>query len=328
MNEASKIYNYSNNYQSDRSLGALEDELFVGDVANGLNVTATGNPGLSVNLNPGAALIRSGQRFAYKVQVTEVQNISLSPASASNPRVDTIIGYVDLEIEGSGDIEFIDGTNGIVKYVSVSGTPAVSPSQPSESAILAEIGAGNPYIRLGNVNVPAGASSILASNIVDIRDLASVRNFPSNMPDDYVKSQNVDWATLPAFAARPTGAQSNISGNKINFGDERFDSTDSYDPTESVFTAPVAGLYHFDATVAMVGLSSQGAWLTLIINGGTGDNRFARINTSGAVSINGSLNVLLSEGDEVSLRIDIAGTNRNTESTFSFFGGYLINKQD
>jgi hypothetical protein len=57
----------------------------------------------------------------------------------------------------------------------------------------------------------------------------------------------------PGFFAYPSGTIDNVTGAgtqyTIVFNAERFDSNADFNTTNGIFTAPVAGVYHFDTTV-------------------------------------------------------------------------------
>jgi hypothetical protein len=136
-------------------------------VITGLNVTQQDTPALGVKVAAGDAFIAASGGYPYMVWSDASQNISLSTADGSNPRIDVIVAYVDLTVVSSASS---NNPNAWV-LAKVDGTPAGSPSAPNNAAIQSAIGASNPYIILAQVAVAAGATTITNSNITDVRVL-------------------------------------------------------------------------------------------------------------------------------------------------------------
>lgn len=107
--------------------------------------------------------------MTYHGESTAINSVSIGANSSGNPRIDSIVAYVDLSASAG-----TDGT-GVLKFVSVAGTPASTPSAPDSTAIATALGAGNPYIVLGNVAVANGVSQIENANITDTRPSAYVK---------------------------------------------------------------------------------------------------------------------------------------------------------
>lgn len=145
----------------------------VGEVLSGLNVSQRGaGANMSVDVAIGDAVIpRSDLTYGHPAFNDAIYNQAISAADVSNPRRDIIVMYIDYAQAPSTAVS--NNTNGVVKIKVVNGTPAGSPSDPSDVAIQASVGSGNPFIKLARVAVAAGASSITNSVITDIRTLAS-----------------------------------------------------------------------------------------------------------------------------------------------------------
>lgn len=94
--------------------------------------------------------------------------VTLSGAPTANSRIDAIVAYVDNPPQGSATITDNYQTCGII---AVSGTPAASPSAPTESAIRSAITADGAsgstayYVVLATIIVSTGATDIVAGNI-------------------------------------------------------------------------------------------------------------------------------------------------------------------
>jgi hypothetical protein len=145
-------------------------------VISGLNVSQRGaGANMSVDVAIGDAIIgRSDLTYGHPSFNDAVYNQAISAADVSNPRRDIIVKYVDYGQTPSTGVS--NNTNGVVKIKVVNGTPAGSPADPSDVAIQASVGSGNPWIKLARVRVAAGASSITNSVIDDLRTIIAPTN--------------------------------------------------------------------------------------------------------------------------------------------------------
>ncbi|WP_407107233.1 hypothetical protein [Rhodococcus aetherivorans] len=172
-----KIANYSNSLVSPELYARHFSRLITGNVIDGL--TLVPKTGLTVTLQPGNALIAYGSgatASARMVSLVADFDITLSTADASNPRIDSIVCYVDMAVSlpsGTPTSANLDGP-GVWKAVKVNGTPNASPVAPNSTAIQAAIGAGKPYFVAHDVRVDAGVTTIAANKITDRRALAMV----------------------------------------------------------------------------------------------------------------------------------------------------------
>lgn len=124
----------------------------------------------SVDIAAGDAFF-SYNGYAYYGWNTATVNDSstvITDNSSGNPRIDAVVAYIDLTVVSSAS----SNNPNALKFKVVAGTPAGSPSAPDDSTIQSSIGAGNPFIRLANVAVANGFSSIVNANITDTRTLS------------------------------------------------------------------------------------------------------------------------------------------------------------
>lgn len=94
-----------------------------------------------------------------------VSNVSVSSANPTNPRIDVVYAYVDLSVVNPA----LDNNPGALKFGVYAGTPAGSPSAPSDSAIQTLLGAGVPFVKLAQISVAAAATQVVNANITDYR---------------------------------------------------------------------------------------------------------------------------------------------------------------
>lgn len=132
--------------------------------SNHFLVEESDTPAMSVDVRQGYAFIRKDASITFPAWLnTEDATVAITSNSSGNSRIDAIVLYIDLGASPNSAV-----TN-VAKLVAVAGTPAGSPTAPDNTAILASIGASNPYIRLANVTVASGATSIVDANIGDQR---------------------------------------------------------------------------------------------------------------------------------------------------------------
>lgn len=176
-------------------------EILDGEIIRGFWPGAVSNNSFNVYIGEGAAIIPHNG-YHYGVWSDSGVTTQVPAASSANPRIDSIVAYVDRSMSFSAS-----QTNnpGALKFKVVAGTPAAAPTAPSASAIQNSIGAGNPYIILGQVNVARGASTITAANVksngrkgVSISPNVSVGNMVTSR-----KSQKIEFDIITEGQSLP-----------------------------------------------------------------------------------------------------------------------------
>ncbi len=128
-------------------------------------VEAQSTPNMTVKVNTGYAFVqKSDKSKTYPVRMySTTENVTITSNSTGNSRIDAVVLYIDLaETPNSTATD-------VAKLVAVAGTPAGSPTAPSDSDIQTSIGASNPFLRLANVTVGSGVTEITNTNIADAR---------------------------------------------------------------------------------------------------------------------------------------------------------------
>lgn len=164
---ANKVYNMAGGLHSASAYTAFENEALGGNAVasyDALRVSTTG--GMKVTVAKGNALIRVDSELSRRVALTSPVDITITTADTT-PRKDLIVVYIDTAVAPTTDNQ--DNVNNILKLVAVKGIPNVSPQAPDDNAVLQAIGAGNPFIRLAQVTVPAGATNLSNDLILDVR---------------------------------------------------------------------------------------------------------------------------------------------------------------
>lgn len=128
-------------------------------------VEESDTPAMSVDVRQGYAfLVNTSAGMVYPVRLTtEDATVAISSNASGNSRIDAIVLYQDLGASPNAAV------SNVAKLIAVEGTPAASPSAPDNTAILAEIGASNPYTVLAYVTVESGETTILDADISDQR---------------------------------------------------------------------------------------------------------------------------------------------------------------
>lgn len=134
--------------------------------------------GMGVKITPGQFRIPDvSNTFAYTGWSNANTNVTISTADGANPRISAIVIYVDKSAATSA----VPANNpNVPKFLAVNGTPAAVPVIPNNTQIQTAIGAGNPYIIIASVRVPAGATTVVNSYITDTRTLVTLA---SNLVD-------------------------------------------------------------------------------------------------------------------------------------------------
>lgn len=166
-------------------------------------------PDMTVLVNNGYALIPlSDNTYVHPVYLTGGDaSVTISANSSGNARIDAVILYIDRAASAN-----TTATN-VALLTKVTGTPAATPVAPTDAEIATSIGASNPFIRLANVAVANGASSIVTANITDTRkepiyDNKIVKS-DSGIFRNAIINGNMDiWQRGTTFTAATTPANS------------------------------------------------------------------------------------------------------------------------
>lgn len=157
---------------SDADFSNLAINFFVKGIVNSgdYQVFAQTTPDMTVKVSVGKAYVQSpDQKMMYQTELDAQANVVISPNTSGNPRIDALVLKVDLGITPN------NYADNVASVLPIQGTPAASPSAPSDSAIQAAVGSGNPFIRLSDITVNNGATSITNGNIADKRTAAGFR---------------------------------------------------------------------------------------------------------------------------------------------------------
>ena len=132
----------------------------------------------------------------------------------------------------------------------------------------------------------------------------------------------------PMFSAKGNDEQS--AGDIIvSYDTEHFDIGGNYDTSNSTFTAPIAGIYEFHATIMFNGTnltSYNYCFLDFQKNGSNFSQEVMMPRPDGGGHASNQITQLmqLAVGDEVRVRCNVNGTTLTVRNSFRHFHGRLI----
>lgn len=200
---ANKVFNMAGGKHSAAAYSAFENAMYGSCVASNSDYVATAGTGMNVSLSAGNGLIDTTLGYARRIQSDAAQTIAVSAASSANPRKDAIVAYTDNSVTPS--TSYTDNTNNILKFKSVDGTPAATPSAPSAATIQTSVGAGNPYVVLWYVTVPKNATNLTAAtferacpiaNLTQTADIADGAITTAKVATNAITNSKIDWSTI------------------------------------------------------------------------------------------------------------------------------------
>lgn len=130
---------------------------------NHFKVAQQTSPDMTVKVAAGRAYVKSATSNGYPVRSDADANVTITANGSGNPRKDAIVLYIDLAASPNSD------ASNVAKLAAVAGTASASPQPPDDAAIGTAIGASNPFIRLANVTVISGETTIENADIEDKR---------------------------------------------------------------------------------------------------------------------------------------------------------------
>ncbi len=157
-------------YISNRNSNGLTDEnghfrlplkLVEGEILEGLELKAQSAASMNITITAGEAKIPY-TNYSYAVWSDSDVTVPIATSSSTGNRIDRVVAYVDRSMTFSAST--VNHPNGL-KFMVVAGTAGASPVAPSNSTVQSAVGSSNPYIDLGQVYVPMGATIITSSNI-------------------------------------------------------------------------------------------------------------------------------------------------------------------
>lgn len=212
-----------------------------------------------------------------------------------------------------------------IQGYSTSGT-AIKGISNTGTGVLAYSGSGNSLevsgkIKIAGIGQAAGAGKVLTSDV----------------------NGNATWQGAIAFSShgiQPGGAASFsiAETKKVAFYTEEYDLGDNYNPAAgapySTFTAPVKGIYHFDAAIVWSGEPNIYSHLFLVKNSNGNESNLvvsvSDTNGSAWPRTSISMDAILLPGDQVYLKLFQSAVAGGTETLSTggenYFTGHLVVK--
>ena len=143
-------------------------------------------------------------------------------------------------------------------------------------------------------------------------------------------SQYVTYANNPAFSASLNGStQSVTSGSTVilTFGTVNHNRGSAYNGSTYIFTAPVAGMYQFNARARVDGIAGSAQYAILILNT-TGQTYNSICSATGSYNnLNLSVSTYMAAGHTAYVALNSLGQTVyavNPQPVYSDFSGFLI----
>lgn len=199
-------------YLSNRDGGKTDEQghykfqtnAFTGNVLDGgLLVTQNSPLAMNVKVSGGDARIPySDYAYTAWIPAGAPETVTVTTANPSNPRIDRLVMYVD---RGATPSSATANNPTLCKLMLVAGTPAGSPSRPSNGTVDTAV-SNNPYIDLADIRVNAGVTQITDADITDTRVLVGAPIADGSVTTAKVADGSVTNEKLKTGAGEPGGA--------------------------------------------------------------------------------------------------------------------------
>jgi hypothetical protein len=134
-----------------------------------LLVAQNGTPNMSINVGAGVGYILNPAWTSTSLTETKYWrlknsadvNVAITSNSSGNPRITSIFAKIDTSATPNDDAD------NVASFVAVNGTAAASPTAPAAPSD------GNGYLRLADITVADGATSIVTANIAAMATIAT-----------------------------------------------------------------------------------------------------------------------------------------------------------
>lgn len=243
---ANKVFNMAGGLHSAAAYSAFENAMFGSCVATASDFMATAGTGMNVSLSAGNGLISTGTGFARRIASDAVNAIAITTA-ASTARIDAIVAYIDNSVTPTTSV--VDNTNDVLKFTAVAGTAAATPSAPSAATIQSAIGAGNPYMVLWEVTIPANATALTNATFTDKRNIATIASLKSELDafkasltlTDFNSSDSVGTVSNITWSTKEITLAQSADGSTFKFYG-RIYATNATSSSRSITSVAIPGL--------------------------------------------------------------------------------------
>jgi len=184
-----KVFNMQGGKHSVLAYSAFENRAWGSCVASAASFVVSIGTGMGLNISTGDGLISVDTTLARRIQIDAVETVTVSAASASYGRIDSVVAYIDTAV--TPDTSTTDNANNILKFIVVAGTAASTPVAPTGAAIQSAIGAGKPYMILYNALIPQNAVNTSGVTLTDLRNVFTIQK-TANIADLAITTGKLD----------------------------------------------------------------------------------------------------------------------------------------
>ena len=311
-------------YLSNRDGGKTDEQghykfqtnAFTGNVLDGgLLVTQNSPLAMNVKVSGGDARIPySDYAYTAWIPAGAPETVTVTTANPSNPRIDRLVMYVD---RGATPSSATANNPTLCKLMLVAGTPAGSPSRPSNGTVNTAV-SNNPYIDLADIRVNAGVTQITNANITDTRVLVGAPIADGSVTP--IKQSN------PYYFRAYSISQNFTAGvyKSVIYQNVVADPNSDYDSSTGEYTAPVTGLYQLHASCYWASSNQKvGTFAINGVNDNTTGTTAMEVTTMGLCRVTDQIQ--LTAGDKVTAWFRNAATETIlADYRGSNFSGHLI----
>lgn len=229
-------------YLSNRDGGKTDEQghykfqtnAFTGNVLDGgLLVTQNSPLAMNVKVSGGDARIPySDYAYTAWIPAGAPETVTVTTANPSNPRIDRLVMYVD---RGATPSSATANNPTLCKLMLVAGTPAGSPSRPSNGTVDTAV-SNNPYIDLADIRVNAGVTQITDADITDTRVLVG-----APIADGSVTTAKVADGSVTNTKISPTGISLGYVNQTTDVGTANTGSPTQIGALTKTVTIPAGG---------------------------------------------------------------------------------------
>jgi hypothetical protein len=283
---------------------------------------------LSIDVSIGQCILALPSGLvSYWAWTDAATNVTIATADATNPRIDTIVAWVDQTVASSGTTNSL----GALKFMSVAGTASGTPTAAADATIQTAVGASSAWIKLATVTVAAGATTITNAVITDARTQLGPTAVSKTVAIADAAITPVKWTNPYKFSAYTSGAWTAGVGTDalIPLNTKAYDTNNNFNTSTYRYVAPVAGYYLVQFMVTTDTSGGAGSVGALRMNGSrviTGQSVPTSYAGPFGTSYGGSKLLQLAANDYLDLVANSNGQSGHTSADQTFMSGFLVSQ--